>query len=793
MGRRYVLLLGILSGLLILDYFVFHRFIDAQESVSAVLNITGRQRMLSQRIALHVNEIIVSKSAAEREHSRNAVLEAALLMEQSHEKLINGDDELHLSANLSPEIHTLYFEPPHEVDKRVRLFLADAISVAAAGDAIVPDDPRVLRIMNSARRPLVEAIDAVVDRHQVENEQRVRNLDLMFEIVLGFSLFVLAVSVFFVFRPLVRRTANEMEKMINTERKLKTILNGTLDGIITINEKGIVQSFNPTAAKMFGYSKGEIIGKNIRMLMPEPHHSNHDRYISAYIRTGEPKIIGTKREVDGLRKDGSTLPLWMAISETYIDGEPVFIGILHDLTESKKHEAAQKEYQEGLERKVNERTKELASEIAKKNLSEDALNVANQALEQESAVMETTLENLIEGISLADDDFNIVNFNNRFLEIFGLPREQFHPGDPFEKFVRFCAEKGEYGPGNVEEVVGEQMELVRSLKPYKLERTRPDGTVIGIRNQPVPSGGFVTTYSDITDRIRAQEDKINLQRELAQSSKLEAVGQLAAGIAHEINTPTQYIGDNLRFLNEAHGEIAEILKCYRDLADATRGNTDLGDKMARLETTIEKADLDYLLEEIPTATQQSLAGIEQVARIVLAMKEFSHPGSKEKKLTDLNRALESTITVCSNEWKHVADMDKDFDPALPHVSCLAGEMNQVFLNLIINAVHAIEESDTNGMGKITVSTHKVGDWAEIRVADTGKGIPEQARDRIFEPFFTTKEVGKGTGQGLSVSRDIVVKQHNGKLFFETETGKGTIFVIRLPLDAGPDSVKGAQA
>jgi len=789
MGRRYVVFLGILSSLVIFDYLAFHRFIDAQENVAAVINVSGRQRMLSQQVALHVNDIVHSNNTAEREHHRNEVLQAILLMERSHEKLTDGDAELHIPETLSPEIQALYFDPPHEVDKKMRSFLADAKSVAAAGGAVGRDDPRVLRITSSAKGPLIEAIDLVVDRQQLESERRVRNLDLAFEIGLGFSLLVLAASVFFVFRPLVRKTANEMEKMVNTERELRTILNGTLDGIITINGHGIVKSFNPMAARMFGYSKNEVIGNNISILMPEPHRGKHDEHISEYLRTGEAKIIGTRREVEGLHKDGSVVPVWLAITETYIEGETIFIGILHDLRERKKYEAAQEGHRVELEHKVMERTQELASEIVKKTRIEHSLNVANATLEKESAIMETTLENLVEGITLADENFNVVNFNNRFLELFSLSREQFRAGDPYEKFVRLSAEKGEYGPGNVEEIIREQVELAESLKPYKLERKRPDGTVIGIRNQPIPSGGFVTTYSDITERIRAEEDKIDMQRELAQTSKLEAVGQLAAGIAHEINTPTQYIGDNLRFLSETYGEIFGILECYRSLADASRGKKDLEDTLARLESAIEKADLDYLLEEIPTATEQSIAGIEQVASIVLAMKEFSHPGTKEKNLTDMNRALESTITVCRNEWKQVAEMDKDFDPSLPPVRCLAGEMNQVFLNLIINAAHAISESAENGMGKITLSTNKVGDWAEIRVADTGGGIPEQVRDRIFDPFFTTKEVGKGTGQGLSVCRDIVVKKHYGELFFENETGKGTVFVIRLPLDPQPDSVE----
>ena len=194
-------------------------------------------------------------------------------------------------------------------------------------------------------------------------------------------------------------------------------------------------------------------------------------------------------------------------------------------------------------------------------------------------------------------------------------------------------------------------------------------------------------------------------------------------------------------------------------------------------------DADYLEEEIPKALQQSLDGMKRVATIVKAMKEFSHPGVGEKVKVDLNRAIETTIIVTKNAWKYVADVQTELSPDLPPVPCLPDAINQVILNLIVNAAQAIGEKpgeESGEKGTITITTRDAGAQVEIRVKDTGPGIPEEIRDRIFNPFFTTKEVGKGTGQGLAIAHDTVVNKHGGMLTFETETGKGTTFIVRLP-------------
>lgn len=290
-------------------------------------------------------------------------------------------------------------------------------------------------------------------------------------------------------------------------------------------------------------------------------------------------------------------------------------------------------------------------------------------------------------------------------------------------------------------------------------------------------------FSNITTQRQVEEALKQSEEHLRRAQKLESIGQLAAGIAHEINTPMQYIGDNTRFLQDSFSELSAVIEKDRQLLHACRAAGVHEELVAQAEATLASADVDYLLLEIPKALQQSQEGVEHVTKIVQSMKDFAHPGIK-KKAADLNKAIESTLTVARNEWKYVADVVTHFDPELPQVPCVLSELNQVVLNLIINAAHAITDVVGDGnqsKGTIIIGTRHDEQCAEIRITDTGSGIPEKVRDRIFDPFFTTKEVGRGTGQGLAISHEVIVKKHKGTLEFETEVGRGTTFIIRLPL------------
>lgn len=289
---------------------------------------------------------------------------------------------------------------------------------------------------------------------------------------------------------------------------------------------------------------------------------------------------------------------------------------------------------------------------------------------------------------------------------------------------------------------------------------------------------IVGVINDITER-KTLEDK--LQR----GQKLESIGQLAAGIAHEINTPTQYVGDNVRFLKDSFQDYSEVLQQSTQLLDLCRTHQLLPDVVAEMTGTIEMADLEYLAVEVPKAFKQALDGVERISKIVQSMKDFAHPGSSDMRATDLNKAIESTVTVASNEWKYVAEVVTNYDRSLPLVPCLIGEFNQVILNMIVNAAHAISDVTAEGglgKGKITITTKNMGSCAEVRISDTGCGMTENIRKKIFDPFFTTKEVGKGTGQGLAISHTVIVEKHKGTIDVSSEVGTGTTFVICLPID-----------
>jgi signal transduction histidine kinase len=297
--------------------------------------------------------------------------------------------------------------------------------------------------------------------------------------------------------------------------------------------------------------------------------------------------------------------------------------------------------------------------------------------------------------------------------------------------------------------------------------------------------GVSALYRDIGDLKTAEREKEAMEVQLRHAQKMKAIGQLAAGIAHEINTPTQYIIDNTRFLRDAFQDLEGLLKARQELAALAQENEATRDAANDLLRLARGIDEDYLLKEIPSAIDQTLQGIERVSSLVSAMKEFSRPGNAERVPVDLNGAIESTLAVARNEWKYVADLETDFDPSLPLVPCLPGELNQVILNLIVNAAHAIVDAvKEGGRGRITIRTKHEGGWAEVRVEDTGTGIPVEIRDRIFDPFFTTKEVGQGSGQGLAIAHSVIVDKHKGTIHFETEIGKGTAFTIRLPLEQG---------
>jgi two-component system NtrC family sensor kinase len=340
---------------------------------------------------------------------------------------------------------------------------------------------------------------------------------------------------------------------------------------------------------------------------------------------------------------------------------------------------------------------------------------------------------------------------------------EFHTPDLAQKFYSDEQEMLRSGQSIIDleepgfdQVTGQPRTVVTSKVPLRDE----NGTVIGLIGV-----GF-----DITERKLAEQ-------RLAAGEKLESIGRLAAGVAHEINTPIQFLNDSVYFIREA-------------MQDLLAHNAKL---TAMLPSPPEPdPEIEDLKLELPPALDRVVDGLARIAEIVRSMKEFSHADQEEKSRVDLNRAIASTLVIARTEYKYVADVQTEFANELPLVTCHGGQINQVVLNLVVNAAHAIEEvvRGTGKKGLIKVKTHVEGAEVVISVSDTGRGIPEAIRSRIFDPFFTTKEVGKGTGQGLSIAHN-VIKAHGGKLEFVTEIGKGTTFLVRLPLDESEDEANAA--
>ena len=335
----------------------------------------------------------------------------------------------------------------------------------------------------------------------------------------------------------------------------------------------------------------------------------------------------------------------------------------------------------------------------------------------------------------------------------------------------------------------------RALEDHLRQQTQSSNTFAGQWKQLTRSGCIIDVEINFhllryagrpAALIIAQDvtERNKLEIELRHAQKLEAVGGLASGIAHEINTPIQFVGDNIRFLQDGFKSLESLIRKFQELKGAAETGSVAAGLLQEVDQAVENEDLHYLTEEIPKALNQSLDGAERVATIVRAMKDFAHPEQSHKAAADLNKALASTLIVARNAIKYVADVTTDFGD-LPFVECCLGDLNQVFLNLLVNAAHAIEDKikGTGKKGVIRIQTRDEGDHVKIAIGDTGSGIPEAIREKVFEPFFTTKTVGRGTGQGLAISRTIVVEKHGGTLTFETEIGRGTTFWITLPVSS----------
>ncbi len=429
-----------------------------------------------------------------------------------------------------------------------------------------------------------------------------------------------------------------------------------------------------------------------------------------------------------------------------------------------------------MEKLIEARTAELVQvngylqyEIAERELGQKALFEAYNEIQ---AII-SSISSIIIGV---DGDQNVTQWNDTAVKIFGIPYLDVIGQEFFKLQINWDWEKITLDVAKCKN----NNENVR-MDDIALMDKANNNRILGITLTPLilkdkQTPGFLLIGSDITERRM-------LEQQSGRSSKLEAIGQLAAGVAHEINTPTQLVGSNLRFLGQQLEPILLLIDKFNQLNHAVKNGTATPELATALEKASTAAHLDYFKREAPKAIEQSLQGIDRVSHIVSAMRFFMHPGSENKEMANLNHIIQNALELSHNEWKNVAEIKTEFDPDLPAVDCLPSELSQVILNLIINAVHAIQDilvESPDSLGQIIITTRQLGELVELRISDSGAGIPNEIRNKVFDPFFTTKDVGRGTGQGLAIAYTVIVKKHQGTLEFESELGKGTTFIIHIP-------------
>ena len=646
------------------------------------------------------------------------------------------------------------------------------------------------------------------------------------------------------------------EKIKQSEERFRTITQTATDAILGINEKGKITVWNEAAHRIFGYSQEEAIGKDIHaLIVPGKYKDVAYKGMKKFFRIGKGNILSKTLELSALKKDGTEIPIELAISKVKSGNTWNATGIIRDISDRKKYENRLKDKEKRFndlikfatigyyrldengeilianpalvnilgynssEDILTQKTEDLFADLTKRKrllhilkneekvygfedkwkrqdnsvidtresvwtikdinnnfvyyegVLEDITeqNQLMEILQESESKYRTLLDRLNEAVYLiADNKFELVN--NKFLELLEIDYEDVFSED--FKLTDFVA------PKDRNLILERQKELIRQNK----KSDNYEFTLI-TKNGNEKEVEISVTFMDYKGKkgtqgiLRDLTAHKQMETQIRHSQKMEAVGTLAAGIAHEINTPSQFINDNLSFLRNAFNDLKPILT-LQQTTNAETINT------VKLKELAEKADLDFLLEEIPSAIDQSADGIQRIAKIVGAMREFAHEGPKEKIRTDLHKLIESTITISKNTWKYAAELKTDFDKNLPAIVCLPNEFNQVIVNMIVNASHAIEDKfqDTGGKGLIIITTRKMGESVEIKISDNGNGIPEHVISKIFDPFFTTKEVGKGTGQGLAIAYDIIVQKHGGKIFVDSKVGKGTTFNISLPIN-----------
>ncbi|MDQ1289021.1 MAG: two-component system, NtrC family, sensor kinase, partial [Actinomycetota bacterium] len=532
--------------------------------------------------------------------------------------------------------------------------------------------------------------------------------------------------------------------------RLALVARHTDDAIVIYGPDGRIDWVNDAFVRMSGYPAEEVKGARRTDLVRGPFTRTPE-----FTRLAEDLAALRDASLEFVTRTKDGAPYWVALQVRAAVQDGVVVGLV------------------GVERDVTERR--TAEERARRTLRRaESLGIA---LRHEKHLLAAVLGTIPHLVWWKNTDLRYIGANHAYLSFRGL--------------------------GSIAEVVGRletQLDTpatmgddVAALERSVVETREPvtDATVMlsaqdGVRRKflvsvlPHVEGedfagaiGIGTDVSRITD----------LERQLAQSSRLESIGQLAAGIAHEINTPVQYLSDNTRFVADAFGGVIDGLREIAGIVGDEQLDRDT--LRGRLGAVLDRLDLSFVGEEVPHALASSLEGLERVGGIVRAMKDFSHPGQGRGEM-DLNRIVETTVEVTRSEWKYLAELSLDLDPQAGTVPAIEGEIKQVLLNLVVNAAQSVAErrrrtGGGDGLGRIVIRTRRTGEFVTFTVEDDGVGMDESVREHAFDPFFTTKPVGQGTGQGLSLAHETVIRRHGGRIDVVSAPDQGAAFTVHLPL------------
>lgn len=540
----------------------------------------------------------------------------------------------------------------------------------------------------------------------------------------------------------------------SAESCFRSLVESAIDAIITFDDTGTIIYANNAASKIFGYAEGELSGTAADILIPELVRKEYDAELVRPLERRLIAKIGKTVELIGLRKDGEKIPIECSISRWKTGATTYYTSIIRDITARHRAEMEIRKNREAV-LKEHEELRRIFSlvEVGKRE-------------------WEKTMDCIADMVILTDRRGLIRRCNKTFKEFINLEYGQALGKNFRELLAARGIELADFCSGE-NEVLFEPAGRWFRINAYPvqgIEGSQINGSVITLHD---------TTHTKLmTQKLEQSNREIEhayselqlTQAKIIQQEKMASIGQLAAGVAHEINNPMGFIASNLGSLHKYQEKIFEYIRIVTEAAQTMNGP--LVDE--RIASARKRLKIDFVLEDVYKLIDESLDGAERVKTIVQNLKSFSHVDQGEMRLANINDCIETTLNIVWNELKYKATVKKEYG-TLPFTSCYPQQLNQVFMNLLVNASHAIESQ-----GEIVIRTWEQDGSICASVSDTGCGIPAENLEKIFEPFFTTKEVGKGTGLGLSIAYDIV-KKHNGELVVQSEVGKGTTFLMKIPV------------